>query len=257
MNDPVGGAHPLTSVPNRATPVIAVAGLTVERGGRSAIADLSLHIDGGQVVGLLGPSGCGKTTLMRSIVGVQRVNSGTITVLGLPAGDASLRTRVAYTTQAPAVYADLSVRENLRYFGRILDVDRGRVEAVIEMVHLGDHADTLVDRLSGGERARVSLGSALLGDAELLVLDEPTVGLDPLLRRDLWAIFHQIAQQGKTLLISSHVLDEARRCDHLVLMREGHVLATGSLDELRQRTGRDDAEEVVISLIEQTAGAPK
>jgi ABC-2 type transport system ATP-binding protein len=123
------------------------------------------------------------------------------------------------------------------------------------MVHLGDHADSLVDRLSGGQRARVSLASALLGDADVLILDEPTVGLDPLLRRDLWAIFHQLADAGKTLLISSHVLDEARRCDYLILLREGKILATGSPDELRQRTGCDDAEQMVIQLIENGLGA--
>ena len=253
MGDPptLGGSTPAA---DKSSPVIEVAGLTVERGGRIVLNDLSVRFAARQVIGLLGPSGCGKTTLMRAIVGVQRVTAGTISVLGTPAGSSGLRQRVAYTTQSPAVYADLSVRENLLYFGRILGVDRSRVDEVIDMVHLEDHADALVNRLSGGERARVSLASALLGDAEVLILDEPTVGLDPLLRRDLWAIFHTIAQEGKTLLISSHVLDEARRCDHLILLREGLLLATGSLDELRRRTGCDDAEEMVISLIEQRVG---
>jgi ABC-2 type transport system ATP-binding protein len=199
---------------------------------------------------LLGPSGGGKSTLIRSIVGVQRVAGGTVIVLGEPAGSPSLRPRVAYLTQAPSVYADLSVRENLRYFARLLRAPKERVDEVIEIVALGGFAGRVVDRLSGGQRARVSLATALLGEPELLVLDEPTVGLDPLLRRDLWALFHRLAAEGATLLVSSHVMDEAEQCDELLLLRDGELIATGTPAALRRRTGVERLDEVFLRLIE-------
>ena len=188
---------------------------------------------------------------MRSIVGVQRVRGGSITVLGSPAGSPELRRRVAYVTQAPSVYGDLTIRENLRFFARVLSVPASRIRPALETVDLLGSADKVVNRLSGGQRARVSLASALLGDPELLVLDEPTVGLDPLLRRDLWSMFHTLAEEGRTVLVSSHVMDEADRCDELLLLREGRLLATGQPDELRQRTGARDLEDVFLSLIEE------
>ena len=206
-------------------PAIAITGLRVSRGGRAVLDGLTFTIPRGSVAGLLGPSGCGKTTLLRSIVGVQRISDGTVTVLGEPAGTASLRRRVAYVTQAPSVYADLSVRENLRYFARVLGVPAARVDDAIVTVGLGGQEGQVVRTLSGGERSRVSLATALLGAPDVLVLDEPTVGLDPVLRRDLWDTFHRLADAGATLLVSSHVMDEAGRCDELVLVREGRVVA--------------------------------
>jgi ABC-2 type transport system ATP-binding protein len=231
---------------------IEVERLRVVRGGNVVLPGISLRVDAGRVTGLLGPSGSGKTTLMRAIVGVQVVAGGSVRVLGLPAGSRELRSRVAYVTQAPAVYADLSVRENLTYFGRILGVDRARVDAVLDEVFLGDVADRVVARLSGGQRARVSLGTALLGEPEVLVLDEPTVGLDPVLRRELWTGFHQLAEDGAALLVSSHVMDEADRCDDLILLRDGAVLATGTPAELRERTGADGLDEVFLRLVEES-----
>jgi ABC-2 type transport system ATP-binding protein len=186
-------------------------------------------------------------------VGVQRVAGGTVTVLGEPAGSASLRRRVAYLTQAPSVYADLSVRENLRYFARLLRAPRERVDEVIQIVALDGLAGRVVDRLSGGQRARVSLATALLGRPEVLVLDEPTVGLDPLLRRDLWALFHRLAADGATLLVSSHVMDEAEQCDELLLLRNGALIATGTPAELRSRTRAERLDEVFLRLIEASA----
>jgi ABC-2 type transport system ATP-binding protein len=233
-----------------AGPVVVVQGLTVVRGGRTAVRDVSLSLARGRVTGLLGPSGSGKTTLIRAVVGVQIVRSGTVTVLGLPAGAVELRRRVAYVTQTPSVYADLTVRENLAYFARVLGVERSHVSAAIETVDLGGHADQVVRTLSGGERSRVALGSALLGEPELLVLDEPTVGLDPVLRRDLWATFHRLADQGATLLVSSHVMDEATRCDDLLLMREGRIVAAATPDELRARTGEQDLEAAFLAIAE-------
>jgi ABC-2 type transport system ATP-binding protein len=229
---------------------VAIRGLLVVRGGREVLHEIHLDVEPGTVTGLLGPSGSGKSTLIRSIVGVQIVAGGTVTVLGLPAGEAPLRRRVGYMTQAPSVYGDLTVRENLTYFGRIVGVGRGRVGEVVERVGLTGEIDQVVGTLSGGQRARVSLGTALLNEPELLVLDEPTVGLDPVLRRDLWDFFHELAGTGTTLLVSSHVMDEADRCDRLVLLREGSILAMATPDELRERTGATELDDAFLELIE-------
>ena len=229
---------------------INVTDLRVDRGGRTVLDDLTFTIPRGAVTGLLGPSGCGKTTLIRAIVGVQRVHSGTVEVLGHPAGTPPLRSRVGYVTQAPSVYADLTVQANLRYFASVLGVPATRGDEALRAVALQDRGGDVVGRLSGGQRARVSLACALLGEPELLVLDEPTVGLDPLLRRDLWQLFHDLAANGTTLLISSHVMDEADRCDRLLLMREGAIVADGTPAELRERTGADDLEEAFVRVVE-------
>ena len=231
-------------------PTIRIRDLRVRRGGKLVLPGISLDIRPGLVTGLLGPSGSGKTTLMRGTVGVQIVEAGEVTVLGEPAGSPANRRRVGYVTQAPSVYGDLTVRANLRYFARIVDVPDKRVEEAIETVDLGAHADQLVRTLSGGEASRVSLASALLGHPDVLVLDEPTVGLDPVLRRDLWRTFHDLAEAGATLLVSTHVMDEADRSDDLVLMREGQIVATGSPAELRRKTGKDDIEQAFLALAE-------
>jgi ABC-2 type transport system ATP-binding protein len=214
---------------------------------------LSCAVARGSVTGLLGPSGSGKSTLIRSIVGVQRIAGGTVSVLGSSAGAKELRTRVGYMTQAPSVYGDLTVRENLRFFARVLDVPRDRIDGVLAEVSLQSESERVVGRLSGGQRARVSLATALLGRPELLVLDEPTVGLDPVLRRDLWRLFHELAAQGATLLVSSHVMDEADRCDALLLLREGRLLAQATPDELRAQTGTDRLDDAFLRLVERTS----
>jgi ABC-2 type transport system ATP-binding protein len=232
-------------------PTIVVRDLTVRRGGRLVLHGITLEVGAGRVTGLLGPSGSGKTTLMRSIVGVQIVERGEVEVLALSAGAPELRRRVGYVTQAPSVYGDLTVQENLRYFARVLDVGHERIEAAIDTVGLTERAGQLVATLSGGERSRVSLATALLGEPELLVLDEPTVGLDPVLRRDLWNMFHELAAAGTTLLVSSHVMDEAERCQDLVLLRDGRVLATGSPEELRRQTDQDDLGDAFLALAEE------
>ncbi len=202
------------------------------------------------MTGLLGPSGSGKSTLIRAVVGVQIVESGEVSVLGLPAGTPELRSRVGYVTQSPAVYLDLSVRENLVYFARVLSAPSTRVAEVIDRVDLGAVADRLVGRLSGGQQARVSLATALLNEPEILVLDEPTVGLDPVLRRDLWDFFHELADGGTTLLVSSHVMDEAARCDQLLLLREGRIIADVTPGALLGRTGAIDLDDAFLRLIE-------
>lgn len=235
----------------RAAPAVVVDNLRVVRGGRLALAGLSLTIKSGKVTGLLGPSGSGKTTLMRALVGVQIVESGTVNVLGEPAGSPALRHRIGYMTQAPSVYGDLTVEENIRYFARVLGAPRARVDEVIETVGLSAEAGRVVDRLSGGQRARASLAAALVGKPEVLVLDEPTVGLDPALRRDLWQTFANLAAAGATVLVSSHVMDEARRCQELLLLREGHVLASGRVDDILRRNDASDLEEAFLRLVDE------
>ena len=233
-----------------ARPAIRIEALHVDRGGRPVLPGVSLEVAVGRVTGLLGPSGSGKTTLIRAIVGVQIVRSGTVEVLGLAAGSPDLRSRVGYMTQAPSVYPDLTVRENLRYFATLVRVGAERVDAVIRTVALDTHADQVVQTLSGGERSRVSLGAALLNEPDVLVLDEPTVGLDPVLRRELWELFHELARGGKTLLVSSHVMDEAERCDDLVLLRTGRVVAVDTPRALLVRTGARNLDEAFLALVE-------
>ena len=228
---------------------IAVEDLRVVRGGHEVLHGISLSVPRATVTGLLGPSGCGKTTLMRAIVGVQIVAGGTVQVLGLPAGSPELRSRLGYVTQAPSVYGDLTVGENLRYFGAIVEAGPEGVAETLEAVGLASHEQRLTASLSSGERARVSLASALLGRPELLVLDEPTVGLDPVLRDELWTMFHALAADGTTLLISSHVMDEAAECDRLLLMRDGSLLDDTTPPSLRERTGEDDLGRAFLAVI--------
>ncbi|MFC5245725.1 ABC transporter ATP-binding protein [Streptomyces nigrescens] len=253
-------------------PAVHARGLTVVRGGRTVLDALAFDVPRGRVTGLLGPSGCGKSTLMRAIAGTQAKVTGTLDVLGHPAGDLRLRARIGYVTQDPSVYDDLTVRQNLDYFAAVLHPGRsarGRrresVTRAIEDVDLTRLAGALAGNLSGGQSSRASLAVALLGAPELLVLDEPTVGLDPVLRRDLWHLFHTLAaDRGTTLLVSSHVMDEAERCHRLLLLREGRLLAGGTSttesggdtpDALRDRTGSDTVEAAFLHLVDEAEAA--
>jgi ABC-2 type transport system ATP-binding protein len=228
--------------------VIEIQGLVVQRGTRTVLHGLDLSLDGG-VTGLLGPSGCGKTTLLRCLVGVQRIVSGAVTVLGEEAGSPGLRDRIGYHTQEASVYDDLTVTENLAFFARVRGLGSDAVQRAVEAVDLQDHRDQVVGRLSGGEHSRASLAVALLGEPELLVLDEPTVGLDPVLRQDLWELFHRLADAGAAVLVSSHVMDEADRCDRLLLMRAGELIADGTPEEIRRGTGSHDIEHAFLTLV--------
>lgn len=234
-------------------PAISVRGLTVERGPNVVLADFDVDIEAGRLTGLVGPSGGGKTTLMRSIVGAQRIVAGEVTVLGEPAGSESLRHKVGYLTQSPSVYGDLTVCENLQYFAHVLGVDASRVPVAIAEVVLNHRATARVNSLSGGERSRCSLAIALLAQPPVLVLDEPTVGLDPVLRRDLWALFRQLAEAGTTVLVSSHVMDEAERCDTILLLRDGKLLANEDIPSLLDRTGTTNVEQAFLHLIDGSA----
>ncbi|GAA4698236.1 ABC-2 type transport system ATP-binding protein [Promicromonospora umidemergens] len=238
---------------------MVIRGLRVVRGGRPIIDGLDLRVPAGSVVGLMGPSGSGKTTLMRSLVGVQDKVTGTVEVLGGAAGSPVLRRRVGYMTQDASVYTDLTVVQNLRYFAALAGIPDGAeaVAAAVGTVDLGGHEKQRVGTLSGGERSRVSLAAALVGGPDLLVLDEPTVGLDPVLRRDLWAVFRRLAAEGRTLLVSSHVMDEATQCDRLILMRDGALVADTTPDELLATTGAPDAERAFLALIDAARPAAR
>lgn len=233
-------------------PPVLIDDLVVVRGPVTAVDHVSLDLHRGSVTGLLGPSGSGKTTLMRSIVGSQRITSGRVEVLGHPAGAPAVRARVGYMAQATALYADLTVVENLRYFASVLQTPGSRVDEVIERLDLQSRRGALVSTLSGGEANRTSLGVALLGSPDVLILDEPTVGLDPVLRRSLWDQFRRLADEGVTLLVSSHVMDEADRCDRLLLLRDGGLLFDGTRSELSAQAGSDDMEEAFIRLASQS-----
>ena len=232
------------------TAAVSVKDLRVVRGRREVLHALTFDVAQGSVTGLLGPSGGGKTTLMRALVGVQARVTGTVDVLGRPAGSPELRSRIGYVTQAPAVYTDLTVRENLAYFAAVVGAPKRDVDRVLAAVDLEAYASDRVDHLSGGQRSRVGLATALLGAPDLLVLDEPTVGLDPVLRRDLWARFHQLAEHGTTLLVSSHVMDEATRCDRLLLVRDGALVADDTEAGLLAATGARDVEAAFLAIVE-------
>ncbi|NLU75414.1 ABC transporter ATP-binding protein [Streptomyces sp. HNM0575] len=255
-----GGTGAAAEPAGSGRPAIHADHLTVVRGGHKVVDDLTFDVPAGTVTGLLGPSGCGKSTLMRAIVGTQAKVTGTLDVLGRPAGSAPLRARVGYVTQDPSVYGDLTARQNLDYYAAVLGVPRrerpAMVDRVLHDVDLADHGDSLTANLSGGQHSRVSLAVALLGSPELLVLDEPTVGLDPVLRRDLWNLFHRLAaERGTTLLISSHVMDEADRCQNLLLMRSGRLLADDSPDALRAGTGTGSVEDAFLHLVDEARKA--
>jgi ABC-2 type transport system ATP-binding protein len=230
-------------------PVIVIDHLRVIRGKRPAIHDLSVQIARGTITGLLGPSGCGKTTLMRSIVGTQIITAGSVTVLGQPAGSALLRRRIGYMPQDATIYNDLRIIDNVRYFASLYGMDASAADNAVAAVGLEDHRTALCGNLSGGQRTRASLACALVSMPDLLVLDEPTVGLDPVLRVDLWEQFHQLARRGTTLMVSSHVMDEADHCGDLLLMREGHLLAHSTPTKLREDTGCQSLEEAFLSVI--------
>ncbi|WP_228992993.1 ABC transporter ATP-binding protein [Streptomyces sp. DH8] len=252
---------PSPPLPPPPDPAIEARGLTVVRGDRTVLHSVDLTVRPGRITGLLGPSGCGKTTLLRAVVGTQAKVTGVLDVLGRPAGSPALRPRIGYVTQAPSVYTDLTVRQNLDYFAAVLhpgrahrNTRRDAVARAIGDVDLTSRADALTGALSGGQRSRVSLAVALLGTPDLLVLDEPTVGLDPVLRRDLWDLFHRLAaDRGTALLISSHVMDEAERCHRLLLMREGRILAEDTPEALRRRTGTETVEDAFLHLVDDAA----
>jgi|ERR1700683_138852 len=241
---------------NARPPAVEIKRLAVVvSGGFTALEDITVNLPAGQITGFIGPSGAGKTTLIRAIVGRQRIARGRLTVLGQPAGSAKLRSRISYMTQAVSMYADLTTRQNLRYFAAMAGLTRpqlnDRVEAVLDIVGLKNQARQLAGTLSGGQKQRVSLAIALIGQPKLLVLDEPTVGLDPVLREDIWALFHRLSNAGATLIVSSHVMEEAARCDDLVLIRNGRLLAHDTPEALCRNNHAATVEQAFLKLVEE------
>lgn len=236
---------------------MACHNLSVQRGAHRALDDVSVTVPQRRITGLLGPSGCGKSTLMRAIVGTQRSVAGQIEIFGLPAGSPALRGKIGYVTQAASVYPDLTVVDNVAYFARLAglrsDELAGAVVDALAAVDLSDESERLTQALSGGQRNRVSIACALVGAPPLLILDEPTVGLDPVLRADLWRRLRRLADAGTTLLVSSHVMDEADQCDALILLREGQIVAELTPQQLRDRTGESRLEQAFLTLIEEAA----
>lgn len=228
--------------------MIRLTGVSVVK-DRTILNDLNAFFEAGSIVGILGPSGSGKTTLMRSIVGFQKLTTGTIEVFGLPAGSAALRSRIGYSTQSSSIYADLTVQENVAFFSSLHRYQGHKVEDLLERLALTQVRKRLAGTLSGGERTRLALATALVGSPDLLVLDEPTVGLDPVLREQLWRFFEELAKSGSLLLVSSHVMDEAEHCDQICLLRDGQILAQGSLEQLKTQTDRQTMEAVFLSLV--------
>ncbi len=229
--------------------------VTVKKNKKTILDKLTFEVSEGTITGLIGPSGSGKTTLMRAIVGVQKTSGGELTVLAQKAGSRKLRRSIGYVTQSPAVYSDLTILQNLFYFGALVGANHARVEKVVKQVQLQGQRDQLVESLSGGQKARVSLAIALLGDPDLYVFDEPTVGLDPVLRNELWDMFKSMASNGKTLLVSSHVMDEADRCDNLLLVRDGKLLWNNTREALLAKTKKESVGDAFVAMIKKSEDA--
>ena len=246
----------MTSQPPGELPLsVEARDLTVDCQHNPVLHELTFGVRRGTVTGLLGPSGCGKTTLIRSVIGVQRIRGGSLVVEGRHAGDPVLRRQIGYASQGVSVYPDLTVIENVRYFTKALGAAPDDVERVIHEVDLTALSRRLTSTLSGGERSRVSLAVALLGTPRLLALDEPTVGLDPVLREQLWTLFARLAAGGLTLLVSSHVMDEAERCDELLLLREGRLISQSTPATLKERTGTADLDAAFLALLRESGAA--
>jgi ABC-2 type transport system ATP-binding protein len=253
----VTSAGMLTGInaPNSREVSIEVRDLRVVRGGHPILRNVSLEVPSGGIFGLVGPSGSGKTTLMRAIVGRQRIAAGSIQVNDLPAGSRELRNLVGYMPQDTAVYDDLTGLENLQFFASIYRVADVRIEEIVELLDMRSAIDRPVLTYSGGQRQRVALGIALLAGPPVLVLDEPTVGLDPRLRHHLWASFNAWAANGTTLLVSTHVMDEAARADRLAFFSDGQVVAQGSPSDLLAQAGTGDLEAALLTLTERVESA--
>ncbi len=231
-------------------PVIETKGLRKEFPGLVAVDSLDLRVARGTLYGLIGPNGSGKTTAIKVIVGLMRASAGEARVLGERVPLRTNRHRLGYMPQDIAIYPDLTVRENLEFFAGLYSIPKPRIgsrtEEVLKVVDLLDRKDGLVSHLSGGMRHRVSLACALVHDPEVLFLDEPTVGIDPMLRVQFWEYFRHLNTQGVTIVVSSHAMDEAERCDRLGFMRDGRLLAEGTAGELRARAGAGSLEEAFL-----------
>jgi ABC-2 type transport system ATP-binding protein len=228
---------------------IEARGLTKRFGEMTAVNALDLTLEPGRIYGILGPNGSGKTTLIRLLTGLAKATSGEARVLGVKMPDRENLARIGYMTQADGIYIELSVWENLRFFAALSGTgDKKAMDQVLDLVHLTERKDAPALNLSGGMRRRLSLACALVHRPSVLFLDEPTVGIDPALRVEFWKYFRQLAADGTTIVVSSHVMDEADRCDELLLMFRGKVLARGTPAEIRLSAGVDNMEDAFLKL---------
>ena len=239
-------------------PCIEINGVSKWYGDRQVLKDLTLAVPCGGIYGLLGPSGCGKTTTVRIMAGILAASAGEAFLFGQRVPTLDLLSRIGYMAQSDALYGALSGRENLEFFGSLYGMRgpelRQRIVAVMEMLHLGDELDKTVRDYSGGMKRRLSLAAAILHAPPVLLLDEPTVGIDPLLRSGIWSAFRQMADAGTTLLITTHVMDEAEKCNHLAMLRDGVLIAVGTPGELIERSGTSTLEAAFIHYSRDTAG---
>ncbi len=245
--------------PEEGRVVVALEGIEKRFGDIQAVDGLTLSVTAGEIVGLVGPNGAGKTTAIRILLGLERPDAGTAAVLGepMPEGRTQVADRIGYMPQHEALYPDLTVRETLEFFGGLQGLEdravrREAVASILDVVALADRADDLLTQLSGGMRRRVSLAAALVHRPRVAVLDEPTVGVDPELRYQMWQNLHNLADQGTAIIMSTHYIGEVDACDRVVFLRAGRLVADGSPDELRARAGAEDLETAFRRLAVET-----
>ena len=242
-------------------PAVEARGLRKTFGPIHAVDGIDLALAPGAIYGLLGPNGSGKTTLIRLLVGLARATSGEARILGRAMPSRAILDRIGYMTQSEGLYPELSVWENLHFFASLYGrYERGQLLRSLELVELADRVGSPAMELSGGMRRRLSLACALVHEPSVIFLDEPTVGIDPALRVQFWEHFRALARGGATLLVASHVMDEADRCDELLFIRDGRVLARGSGAELRRQAGTGNLEEAFLhfaGVAPGTAGAAR
>lgn len=227
---------------------------------KQVLNDVTFDVPRGQIVCLLGPSGCGKTTMVDLIIGNTIPTAGTVTVLGEQAPYPTARKTVGYMPQDDALYSDITAEENLRFFGTMAGLSKAQLKSAMEelllFAKLEDHRKKLVARFSGGMKRRLSLAIALLHKPELLVLDEPTVGLDPAHRRTIWDRFDQLAAEGTSILVTTHIMDEASRCHRIIMLQEGRIIAQGSPTDILTQTGTPDLESAFLALTGASTAEP-
>ena len=230
-------------------PAVEAVGLRKQFGDLRAVDGIDLALSPGRIYGLLGPNGSGKTTLIRLLTGLARATGGEARILGTKMPSRGALAAIGYMPQAEAIYPELSVGENLGFFARLEGhADRAAIDRVLDLVELRERKGTPALELSGGMRRRLSLACTLVHEPKVLFLDEPTVGVDPALRVQFWTHFRRLADQGTTILVASHVMDEADRCDELLFVRNGKVIGRGSGAELRARAGTDNLEAAFLAL---------
>jgi ABC-2 type transport system ATP-binding protein len=231
--------------------IVSVQNVSKRFGKHEVLKDINLEIHSGEIFGLLGPSGAGKTTLVKQLVGLELPTEGENYLFGEKMPSLKLIEKIGYMAQSDALYTELSAKENLEFFAALFGLSgarrKKRILEVMELVDLSEHLTKIVTNYSGGMKRRLSLAAAMLHEPELLILDEPTVGIDPVLRKSIWNGFYDLKNRGKTLIVTTHVMDEAEKCDRLGLIRDGRLIAVGTPAELKAKTGSSSVEEAFLA----------